>query len=523
MFTKEVLLFNVFIMKRIGLLMIILVLLSCNKNTISETVLDTGTPITKAVVPETFDWETADCMPTPNGQADIPVPWGDQGSISGFYGLDIVNDYKYIDGWRLLYSSFRDYGPELIDPYFMLYNVYRGTLRVYFYLTSQYIGESTYLKDGLSLSCENGVTSNLLNYLPGGVVDTNNNIITFSQLQPKMYTGGAPLAGRRWYMMEYELAYDPELDWLNSEQLRFVWSLDYVNVTEIMLEGNAKSEIYGTIGGAGNFWQDVANSTGEGVLSVLGLDLLNHLTVNSQTGENKIGLSGTMFKGLVNGITSVVNSIGSGTPSFVINFLSSVFGGKSNSSQPAVSLKSEVDINLQGNMTSYGAVSSTPISFIVPGTRFDSSVVGYVPLYDEPLGVFYWEDDVVVNLVEKVNRYQMEDEIMWTGTYDVEYTVLREQQQDFSQYIVFNPRVMAIANLSVVSQEVYAVEEGSGTLLQFPLEGTIYSSPWEVDEPLPDITDVCIKVVVKVAPKNGAPASYISKTFFADSYTITCI
>lgn len=76
MFTKEVLLFNVFIMKRIGLLMIILVLLSCNKNTISETVLDTGTPITKAVVPETFDWETADCMPTPNGQADIPVPWG---------------------------------------------------------------------------------------------------------------------------------------------------------------------------------------------------------------------------------------------------------------------------------------------------------------------------------------------------------------------------------------------------------------------------------------------------------------
>ena len=113
--------------------------------------------------------------------------------------------------------------------------------------------------------------------------------------------------------------------------------------------------------------------------------------------------------------------------------------------------------------------------------------------------------------------------IMWTGTYDVEYTVLREQQQDFTQYIVFNPRVKAVANLSVVSQEVYAIEEGTGALLNFPLEGTIYSSPWEVDEPLPDITDVCIKVVVKVAPKNGAPASYITKTFLADNYTITCI
>lgn len=44
-----------------------------------------------------------------------------------------------------------------------------------------------------------------------------------------------------------------------------------------------------------------------------------------------------------------------------------------------------------------------------------------------------------------------------------------------------------------------------------------------MDEPLSDITDVCIKVVVKVAPKNGAPASYITKTFLADNYTITCI
>ena len=38
---------------------------------------------------------------------------------------------------------------------------------------------------------------------------------------------------------------------------------------------------------------------------------------------------------------------------------------------------------------------------------------------------------------------------MGTGTYDVEYTVLREQQQDFTQYILFNPRVKAVANLSV--------------------------------------------------------------------------
>lgn len=79
---------------------------------------DNAMPLTKAIVPEEFDWETADWMPTPPGQALIPVPWGNQGSISGFYGLDVVHDYLKIDGWKLIYSTFRDYGEELIDPYF---------------------------------------------------------------------------------------------------------------------------------------------------------------------------------------------------------------------------------------------------------------------------------------------------------------------------------------------------------------------------------------------------------------------
>lgn len=88
--------------------------------------------ITRSVVPEEFDWEEADWMPTPPGQAMIPMPWGGQGSISGFYGLEIVNDYLKKDGWRLVYSTFRNYGEELVDPYFVMYNVYRGTLRVFF-------------------------------------------------------------------------------------------------------------------------------------------------------------------------------------------------------------------------------------------------------------------------------------------------------------------------------------------------------------------------------------------------------
>ena len=107
---------------------------SCIKEEILENNLIEIQPLTKSILPEVFDWENADWMPTPPGQAQIPMPWGGQGSISAFYGPDVVYDFKRVNGWRLVYSSFRDNGEELIDPYFMLYNIYRGTLRIYFYL-----------------------------------------------------------------------------------------------------------------------------------------------------------------------------------------------------------------------------------------------------------------------------------------------------------------------------------------------------------------------------------------------------
>lgn len=125
------------------------------------------TAVTKAIDPHDFDWEVVDWMPTPPGQAQIPMPWGGQGSISSFYGLDVLYDYKKFDGWRLVYSTFRDFGEKLIDPYFVLYNIYRGTLRFYFYLTSPFIGTSTYLQDALTIKSASGISSNIYS------IDTN--------------------------------------------------------------------------------------------------------------------------------------------------------------------------------------------------------------------------------------------------------------------------------------------------------------------------------------------------------------
>ena len=77
-----------------------------------------------------------------------------------------------------------------------------------------------------------------------------------------------------------------------------------------------------------------------------------------------------------------------------------------------------------------------------------------------------------------------------------------------------------MAEVSIVSIEPLAVTASGGSL-RFPLTGTIYESPYEGDDPIVEIEDVALHVVLKVDPYNGAPESYIMKTFYADNYTWT--
>jgi hypothetical protein len=62
---------------------------------------------------------------------------------------------------------------------------------------------------------------------------------------------------------------------------------------------------------------------------------------------------------------------------------------------------------------------------------------------------------------------------MGTGTYNVYTSRAVPGQQHYEEYIVINPAVSAIANVSIVSVEPLAVLN-SGAVLDFPLTGTIY-------------------------------------------------
>ncbi|MCD8101171.1 MAG: hypothetical protein LUE26_01145, partial [Alistipes sp.] len=85
-------------------------------------------PRTRAPLETTwFDWEDV-YMPTGPGQPRIATPWDGTGSIVNNYGQEVAEDRKASEGWELLFSTFdpTDSSP-LVNPYFILYNKYRGT------------------------------------------------------------------------------------------------------------------------------------------------------------------------------------------------------------------------------------------------------------------------------------------------------------------------------------------------------------------------------------------------------------
>ena len=82
-------------------------------------------------------------------------------------------------------------------------------MRIFLYTTTQFISPSTYLQDGISIISNH--KSSLLNFMGEAIVDGSKNKETYSQMQPAPDDGSLPLASNKWYMMQYELAYDEQI------------------------------------------------------------------------------------------------------------------------------------------------------------------------------------------------------------------------------------------------------------------------------------------------------------------------
>ncbi len=478
-------------------------------------------------VPYHFNWETADWMPTPPGQKRIPSPWIGRGSLTSVHGIDVINDRKASDGWELLYSTFtREDGGELVDPYFILYNKYRGLMRIFVFTTTESFVASSYLQDGISI-VSNHETS-LLNFLGTDLIDVASNSLKYSQMQPMPSDGSLPLGGRKWYMLQYELAYDPDLGKIPYQEIQLSWFMNYHNIERISLGGNIVGTLNGAAGSNNEILSklgDVGKTAGTMVLAGIGKNFFTKQTIDENTGENKLGLPNKVFKAAAEGAGKAISNAQSGLPKVIMNFLGAVIGGSSGGA--TASFNMNADVNLEGTAVSSGSFSSSPTSMWIPGTNISPNAIGFLPLYNKKLGVFNLtsKPTIIIGGECRVENYGSST-LPWHANSNFSFPKV-----DFSNLLVFNDDVLNIADIGVLRQEVVVLKkEASVSINSLGGErevignyGEVFINPQIITESFEFRSHffgnfkVGVRFSIKVTPKNGAPSSIITKTFLINA------
>lgn len=504
------------------LIVTIFIILSCKDDNLLQT--DGETYNLKSVTPTTFNWETVDWMPTPTGQSSIPVPWIGQGSIASVYDNDVVYDYKNSDGWDLIYNTFdASASGTLQNPYFILYNKYRGLLRIYLYTTTDFVYPSSYVQDGISIL---GTTSSMLNFCGSDIVDISDNNNTFAQIQPQPIDGSMPLASNKWHMLQYQIAYDPNISELNYQEIQFSWFINFCNVETITLDGEITGEIKSTTGVSGDNnllskLGDIGTATGTMALSGLGSYFAEKYTIDSSEGTNSLNIPNDTWKNITKGINSALSSSTSNLPGAIYNVFSAIIGGNSN--QTTLFMDVNLDVELTGDKTGYGSFPSSPTTLYIPGTVISSEAQGYIPLKSYNLGVFNLEEKPLA----KVHNTTV---ITQSGSPREGFSTNTKYIKDFTKYdnsekLIINPDVESEASIQLVDEDLLVIRQSSyGSVSRYT--GATLEESGSYDEIYVNRTQiiytgspdwlVAVRMTLTVTPNNGAPASTIIKTFIAD-------
>jgi hypothetical protein len=450
----------------------------------------------RGITPPTLAWESLDQMPTPvQYPGTIDVPWGSGASRQ--FSKEIANDYRSADGWTLVYNTFSTISiPD--NWYFILYNRYRGILRMYYYIPrdANYITSANIL-DKLATEGSYAASSPMLNFADQEVVDVVKNSPFVSTVQQWQAAPGT------WYTLQYELAYDQNMSAQNYSTFDFLWGMHTTQITKVLLDGTETGTITGNINIEGGDFT---------ISPTFNIDASNNkstITISGSSDADKVKPS--LGQTIVNNIKSAITS---GAQGIIKNLLSGIFK-RSSAPVENVSLKINTSVHLEGSLTS--DVLLTSPSFSIPGYN-QSSTPGYVPLYNEPLGVFYITNRPVV----QVTRAFIPNP---DGGRDLRQYTFTPNSSSF-QYI-FNPSVLNIADISNFNTEVI-VDDPENDIEATFISGATKESigtreVYRIDEPLVlyDNLDYTGKVFVRlsfdVIPKDGNPPVRISKTFLANT------
>jgi len=315
-------------------------------------------PPTRSTLNFVFDWEHAQQMPVMPGKPPVPVPWSDQAIKN--YDPGLQNDFRKSDGWELVYNNFSD-SLNFDNRFFILYNKFRGLLRYYSYNTSPgnpSVDNYKWLINELAWRATSG-PSPLFNFADQLIVDVNADSHSASLIEPW------PIRERGWYLSQFELAYDRNLINYNWQQFTIGWTLAFADVKELALNNKP-------VGSKMVFLQKPGLSFSTSLGLAIGSNMQAH--VKSVNGLNE--LSGVFSSSLISNLKQTI--------------FDSTAGNKLNATLvPQLGLadcKLDVAALFRQDYNLVGYVGNLTFA---PSGADNSQVIGFGPLFNEPMGIFY--------------------------------------------------------------------------------------------------------------------------------------
>lgn len=490
-------------MKKLYFLNVVLVLFlaaACKKSDLpvsKDGSLHLDKNITMGVPTSPLTWEAADYMPTAPGQPQILVPWAS--GVSRQFTADIANDFKKIDGWELVYNTFS--ATAIPDRYyFILYNKYRGILRMYYYLpnTTNLIASSNIVHK-LAIQGSAAASSPLMNFAGSEIIEWGTNVNFASTLEQWQ------IAPATWYAFEYEIAYDKNLAAQNIYSLNFVWPITSNSITNVVINGTSQGTLTGNINLPGTDLTISPSFTSNGGGNII-------IKGASDVEKIKPSITTSLFNTLKGLVTKSLTSIAGG---FVNKIFSGIFGGKSSDPADNVNLKINSTIALTGSLTNSILLGSPSIS--IPG--YDQTATsGPVPAYNQPLGVLYPANKPTIIETEHI--------IPQTGSGGQQLPAKRQYiySVDLSKLnFDYNPAVTNIARIERYQESVILNYSSSYSMIgeRETIGNHDYLTGATVGTDGQKGSVVGIRVFFRITPNDGSPKSIIVKTLAANLVKVT--
>ena len=430
------------------------------------------------ILSESFDWETATSVPLgPNENA--LMPW------TGSYQMPepLLTDYSKFDGWELVYNTFS--GEEFYDQtFFALYNKFRGTLRIYYYLWSQELVPSSNMHHSLTVNPGAVPLTHILNFSGKNIID-----IDATPLREILTIEPYLAAPRTWYMLEYDLAYDKDINLFGYNSARLGFNSGFSKITQGTANGQA-------VGGGG-----ISNNLR---LSFGDLDLSESSTTNTIVGDGVINMIsksenpgflqrfGNAFsEGVAGGIENGISGIVSG-------FISGLF----NSGNDATNMKFDMNLDLQ--LEEFMLWNNVPLP--IPGSTITSTTIPVE--FDYPLGLFYLENKPTVIQTEYLSSDGMTAPTS-TFSYNVE---IGSVNIDWSPFL---DGPMAEASVQNLKTDIIVSDNNSGMISgQSELFGDLEVRTGSAIQTGSIPGNVLgVRISFTVVPNNGSAPVTVAKAF----------